>query len=183
MPMGGGQTQPVGDLPHDPAAILNTEMFDPRTETWTKMAGMNVDRLYHSNALLLPDGRVMTAGSNPARRMNELRIETYCPPYFYNGVRPVIGSHPTIIRYGSSFQIKTPSSGEIESIALMRPDATTHCVNTEQRYVGLQFEATNSSMINAKVPDNRNLAPPGHYLLFLVTRDQIPSVGEFVRLE
>jgi hypothetical protein len=183
MQSGMGQTAPVGDLSHDPAAILDTEVFDPTTEAWTKTAKMTVDRLYHSNALLLPDGRVMTAGSNPARRTNELRIETYCPPYFYKGERPIIENYLAIIRYGLSFEIKTPSSGEIESVALIRPGATTHCVNTEQRYVGLQFASTSSSTITANVPHEKNLAPPGYYLLFVVTYDRIPSVGKFVKLE
>lgn len=183
-PMSSGMGQSsTGDLPHDPAAILDTELFDPQTESWTTMARMTVDRLYHSNALLLPDGRVMTAGSNPARRVNELRIETYCPPYFYKGDRPVIENQPDAIRYGSSFEVRTPSSGEIGSVALIRPGATTHCVNTEQRYVGLQFESTNSSTVTAKVPSEKNLAPPGYYLLFVVTHDRIPSVGKFVLLE
>ena len=40
--------------------------------------------------LLLPDGRVMTAGSNPERKMNELRIEIFHPPYLFKGERPQI---------------------------------------------------------------------------------------------
>ncbi len=58
------------------------------------MAPMALDRLYHSNALLLPDGRVMVAGSNPRRRVNELRIEIFRPPYLYRGSRPRIEEAP-----------------------------------------------------------------------------------------
>jgi galactose oxidase-like protein len=179
----GPATMATADLPHDPAAILDTELFDYQTQTWTKMAKMTVDRLYHSNAILLPDGRVMAAGSNPARRVNELRIETFCPPYFYRGERPVIENYPAVIRYGSTFEVTASPAGEIGAVALIRPGATTHCVNTDQRYVGLTFESTNSSTLVATAPGSMNLAPTGYYMLFILTHDQIPSVGKFVKLE
>ncbi len=179
---GMGQNDAAGDPPHDSHAILETELFDPETETWKKMPEMTVDRMYHSNAILLPDGRVMTAGSNPARRVNELRIETYKPPYFYKGTRPVIDDSPSGIRYGSSFEIKTASAKDIRSVAMIRPSATTHCVNTDQRYVGLEFESNGSFKIVASVPSNMNLLPKGFYMLFIVTEDRIPSIGKFVQI-
>jgi Domain of unknown function (DUF1929) len=102
------------------------------------MAPMKVDRLYHANALLLPDGRVMTAGSNPERRINELRIELYRPPYLYRGSRPGISKFPTSITYGQEFKIETSDNADhVNTIALIRPSVTTHCVNTEQRYLDL----------------------------------------------
>ncbi len=182
MPATAGQGQVPMDLTHDPLAILDTELFDHRTGNWRVAAKMTIDRLYHSNAILLPDGRVMTCGSNPARRVNELRIEIYRPPYLYKGSRPVITKSPSIIRYGSSFEMETSSTGKIERVVLIRPGATTHCVNTEQRYVGLEFQATNSSTINASVPVNRNLAPTGYYMVFVLNQDGVPSVGKFVLL-
>ena len=181
MPGTTGPIDPTGDLAHDPLAILDTERFDPRTETWTKMAPMTVDRLYHSNALLLPDGRVVTCGSNPARRVNELRIEIYRPPY-YNGDRPVIEDCPSTIHYGSHFDIKVAPGETIESVALLRPGATTHCVNTDQRYVGLDFEMKTGHRISASVPSNWNVLPIGYYMMFIVTEKQIPSAGRFVQV-
>jgi hypothetical protein len=182
MPAMGGQGQAPMDPSHDPLAILDTEVFDYATETWKTAAKMTVDRLYHSNAILLPDGRVMACGSNPARRTNELRIEIYHPPYLFRTSRPTVTKCPDAIGYDSSFQIGTRSEREIGAVALIRPAATTHCVNTEQRYVGLDFLATNSNTITARVPGNKNLAPPGYYMLFVVNEDGVPSVGEFVLL-
>ena len=43
--------------------IMWIESFDPATETFTSRTGITVPRLYHSTALLLPDGSVMIAGS------------------------------------------------------------------------------------------------------------------------
>ena len=36
-------------------AVLPAEMWDPATGSWTTMASMQVPRLYHSSAVLLPD--------------------------------------------------------------------------------------------------------------------------------
>jgi hypothetical protein len=182
MPAMGGQGQAPMDPPNDPLAILDTEVFDCATQTWKTAAKMTVDRLYHSNAILLPDGRVMACGSNPARRTNELRIEIYHPPYLFKSSRPAITKCPDAIGYGSSFEIGTSSEREVGAVALIRPSATTHCVNTEQRYVGLEFQAASSNTIHARVPGNRNLAPPGYYMLFVVNDDGVPSVGSFVLL-
>ena len=60
-------------------------------------AASRVDRLYHSVALLVPDGKVVTAGSNPARKDEELRIEVFWPPYLFRGSRPKIRKAPKVL--------------------------------------------------------------------------------------
>ena len=167
-------------LPHDHHAVLEPEIYDPVTKNWHPMAPMKVDRLYHANAILLPDGRVMTAGSNPDRRVNELRIELYRPPYLFKGGRPGVRKFPKIITYGAEFEIETTDTGNIKSVALIRPSVTTHCVNTEQRYIGLEFKRKNSTILSPKITLNRNIAPPGYYMLFLLSQNDIPSVGRFM---
>ena len=114
-----------GEVPHDPDAILEPELYNPKTGLWSAVETMQIDRVYHSNALLLPDGRVMTAGSNPMRRCNELRIEIYEPPYMFKGQRPVIDEMPYTISYGNRFEIKTTDASEIDEVALIRPTNTT----------------------------------------------------------
>lgn len=165
----------------DPRAIHETELFDPDSQTWSAMARMQRDRLYHSNALLLPDGRVMVAGSNPARGTNELSIETYRPPYLFRGERPHISDVPAWIRYGEPFELATPQASEISEAALMRPSATTHCVDTEQRYVGLAFRAVSPGVLLAHAPADPCVAPPGHYMVFIL-RNGVPSMAAFTRL-
>ncbi len=178
----GHMGEPGGDMvPQDPNAIHEAELFDPDTEEWTTMAAMKLDRLYHANALLLPDGRVMAAGSNPDRRINELRIETYRPPYLCQGTRPTIQDAPSQISYGNEFPISTPDADDLEAIALIRPTATTHCTNTEQRYVGLPIISRGPGKVVAKVPENHALVPPGYYMLF-IARGSLPSEAKIVRL-
>ncbi len=170
-----------GEVPQDPMAVLDAEVFDPKSERWETWAPMKLDRLYHSNALLLPDGRVMTCGSNPARRVNELRIEIFDPPYLFKGERPVIEKAPERISYGQSFKISVLHGRDTEAVTLIRLTATTHCVNTEQRYVGLEFREVSSGSIAANVTENKNVAPPGYYMLFVVSGG-VPSRGRFVLL-
>ena len=169
-----------GTVPHDPHAVLEPELYDPLAKKWSSMAHMRVDRLYHANAILLADGRVMTAGSNPDRRVNELRIELYRPPYFFKGERPTIFKIPKIILYGTEFQIETADTEAIKSVALIRPSVTTHCVNTEQRYIGLEFTRKNPSLLSSRVTLNRNIVPPGYYMLFLLSQSDVPSIGQFI---
>lgn len=171
-----------GELEHNPDAVLNAELFITKERRWETLAKMKVDRLYHANAILLPDGRVMAAGSNPMRKCEEKRIEIFSPPYLFRGERPTISNCPKWIDYGNTFEIETPDANDIMSVAFIRSSATTHCLNPEQRYVGLEFDKKNSNTLSVKVPTNRNVLPPGYYMLFIVNEKGIPCIASFVRV-
>jgi hypothetical protein len=177
----GAQHEGHDDIPRDPHAIHAAELFNPETNEWTSLAPMTLDRLYHSNAMLLPDGRVMVAGSNPRSGVNERRIEIYRPPYLFQGPRPRIETAPAEVSYGQEFEIDTPDAEDVDAVALIRPSTTTHCLDTEQRYVGLAFNRPGSGQIVAQVPGNKNLVPPGYYMLFIVHAG-IPSTARFVHV-
>ena len=172
---------PNGDLPHDPDAILDCELFHPEDEVWKTVAPMQVDRLYHSGALLLPDGRVFTSGGNPARGVNETRIEIYSPAYLFKGPRPTIASAPDTVDYGQDVDIGSPDASAIDEVALIRAASTTHCFSTDQRYVGLPILRQGDSTLTVAVPANRNLLPPGYYMLF-VLKAGVPSIARFVQV-
>jgi hypothetical protein len=165
-------------------AVRTAEIYDPALNTWTEVAAAAVPRLYHAVALLLPDGRVVSAGSNPQREDDDKRIEIYRPPYLSAGARPGISGAPTQLTYGQPFQISTPSSaqaGSIEWCSLIRPGATTHSFDMEQRLVDVPFTVSGAAL-NATMPANRNLAPPGYYMLFISNRSKIPSVARWVQV-
>jgi hypothetical protein len=172
---------PMSPPPHDPLAVMEPELFDPATETWRPLASMAVDRLYHSNALLLPDGRVATFGSNPATGMAELRIEIYDPPYLFKGSRPRIEAAPKEATRGGEIEIATPDALTIEAVVLIRPGVTTHCVNADQRYVGLEIIARQADRLRSRLPTQPGVAPSGYYLLFIV-RAGVPSEATFVQV-
>jgi hypothetical protein len=163
-------------------AVLEAEIYDPATNTWTAAATAQAARLYHSIALLLPDGRVLAAGSNPNRRDDELRLEIYHPPYLFRGPRPFIEAVPQQIVYGGSFEIHTPQAEEIQWVELIWPMATTHSCETGQRVVDLEFKARDFCHLNVNVLSEQNIAPPGWYMLFLVNKRGIPSVAKWVQL-
>lgn len=163
-------------------ASTEAEIYDPVTNTWTTGARARVPRLYHSVALLLPDARVLTAGSNPSRRNDEMRLEIYHPPYLFRGPRPCIEHAPDRITLGASFTVHVPNAIDIKWLSLVRPMATTHSYDSEQRLVNIPFRHSGACKLNAQMPDNSNLAPPGYYMLFAVNQRGVPSVAHWVQV-
>lgn len=170
-----------GEVASLDSAVREAELFDPRTETWRPLASMTVDRLYHSGALLLPDGRVVTLGSNPRRRVDERRIEIYRPPYLFGGPRPEVAAVPESVGHGEPFAVEMATGSTVDELVLVRQSSTTHCVNTDQRLVELAIDAQDDGTVTTRLPDNPNLLPPGYYMVFAL-RDGVPSEASFVRI-
>lgn len=162
-------------------SMLPAEIYDPAANTWTTVEAPTVPRVYHSVALLLPDGRVLTAGGNPSRGTDELRLEIYSPSYMTQP-RPVIQSAPASVGYGGTVTIQTPQAGTIKWVSLIRPSANTHSCDTEQRLVDVPITSTTSTSLTATVTGNHNLAPPGYYMLFLTDNAGTPSTASWMHL-
>ena len=146
--------------PHSSAEIYHPAA--PATGTWAMAATARVARLYHSVALLMPDGKVITAGSNPARQTEELRIEVFWPPYLFAGPRPTCTPAATKVTYGNSLAAAVPDAGQIASACLMRPGATTHSLDAEQRLVDLPLQVTAADALELQLPaTRRSLRPAG----------------------
>src|SRR6267143_339932 len=154
-----------------------SEMWDPATGTWTTMASLTVFRGYHSIVLLLPDGRVLSAGGE----FGGASAEVYSPPYLFNGSRPTITSAPTSIPYVQSFFVGTPNATSISKVTLIALGSDTHGVNMGQRIIRPAFSQA-SGGLNVTAPSNPNLAPPGYYMLFILNSNGVPSVAKIVQL-
>lgn len=163
-------------------ASRHAEIYDPRTGTWTLGARARVARLYHSVALLTPDGKVVTAGSNPERGQEELRIEVYWPPYLFRGTRLTISVNTTQAAFGESVMATCPHAERLREISLVRPGATTHSSDNEQRLVDVPFRVTATDTVELDLPADPAVAPPGWYMLFAVDRDGTLSSASWLRL-
>jgi hypothetical protein len=188
----GGSAFPGAD--NRAGAVFFAEMWDPETEAWTIMAGHSKYRGYHSNAMLLADGRVLVAGGGhpdpPADTEPEntdphtlaLRnAEIYSPPYLFKGARPEIKAVPATIDYGQSFFVETPSAQSITNVNWIRLSSVTHAFNQNQRINRLGFSQSPGGL-QVTSPSDPNLCPPGHYMLFVLNRDGVPSIAKIIRV-
>jgi len=184
-------------LPGTGVPIMETEMFDPITETWTVMASQGQPRTYHNTAILMPDGRVLVGGHAPIatgyayslqlpgkspQTGRDPSFEIYSPPYVFQP-RPTIAAAPSETTYGQSFTISTPEAASIESVVLVRRAALTHTVTSDERNVVLPITARNGNSLTVKMPAVSAVAPPGHYMLFINNKSDaglVPSVSSSI---
>jgi PKD repeat protein len=163
-------------------AILASELWNPATGIWTTMASNAVKRTYHSTTLLLPDGRVLHTGSGEGADMPEERnAELYSPPYLSRGPRPTITEAPSQVGWGTTFDVQTPNAAAIARISLIRLGSVTHAFDMNGRLLWLPFTPSAGSLA-VTAPANGTHAPPGHYMLFLVNQDGVPSVAKIVKV-
>lgn len=171
--------------------VLEPELYTPgidwatgefsAEEKWETIGEpATVGRGYHSVALLLPDGRVWTAGSTELFAEQEKRIEIFSPSY--PGSRPSIADAPPSIGYAQQFTVTVGSGQTIARVALIRCGSITHALDSDQRYVGLTFTQSGTKL-TVNSPPNPAIAPPGNYMLWVVKANGAPcQLARFVRL-
>jgi hypothetical protein len=129
------------------------------------MASMQQYRRYHSTAMLMPDGRVITAGSNGINN-----AEFYSPPYLFKGPRPVITSAPATAAYGESFVVETPDAASIAQVTLIRLPSVTHSFNQNQLFTRLTFsQGAGGVTVTA-------------HMLFLLNGNGVPSAARIIKI-
>jgi hypothetical protein len=210
----GGEEQ-YGDEAHP---VLGLEVYRPPTNSWVTLpTSTAVTRAYHSVALLMPDGRVWFAGSNkrcdwsfhnsadfggmpePTTLQEvtatgpvdnrELRIEIFEPWYFSRPDRPTLTLDASSVGIGRQFKLESPQAASLSRVALMRAGSCTHAFNSDQRYIGLPFIVSGTT-VTATLPDNENILPPGPYLVFVLAQVldpsgatlDVPSVGQWIEV-
>ena len=163
-------------------AVHAAEMWNPTTGSWRTLASNSVNRTYHSTSILLPDGRVLHSGSGDADTAPMQRsAELFSPPYLFNGPRPTIGAAPSVVGYGTSFSVTSPDAGSIAKVSLIRLGSTTHAFDMNQRFQRLSFTVS-SGTLSIAAPSSPNRAPPGHYMLFILDGNGVPSVARIIRI-
>jgi hypothetical protein len=175
------------------AGVYAAELWSPASGQWTTLSSMQVTRQYHSTALLLPDGRVLSAGGGICGTCDTVgylnkNAEIFSPPYLFAkdgsgslAPRPTVGGAPGTVSEGGTFTVSTPDAASIKKVALVKLGAVTHSNNMDQRYVPLSFTASNGAL-TVTAPANINIAPPGYYMLFIVNSAGVPSVAPIVNV-
>ena len=174
-------------------ATTAAERWDPATGQWTLLASAARIRQYHSTATLLPDGRVMTGGGGicgvcTTAGYLEKNIEYFTPPYLYKkdgsgelAARPVVSAAPASIGINTTFTVSSAQAAGIRKVGLVGLGDVTHGVDQGQRYVPLRF-TTSGTTLTVTGPPNGGVAPPGHYMLFVVDANGVPSVAHMVQV-
>jgi len=193
-----GPPHPFNDLS---GPVLQAELWIPPTATsdakFIPMAAEDEPRLYHSTSVLLPDGRVLSAGGGeyridtlPGKPENDpddthRNAQIYSPPYLFKSTpatpRPDITAAPDIVTYGAEFEVGTSRPEQVGQVNLVALSSVTHAFNQSQRINFLSFKL-DGGKLKVRAPENANQCPPGHYMLFVLNKDKVPSVARIVRV-
>jgi hypothetical protein len=178
--------------------VLNPVIYNPGQLTFSVLQATTIPRVYHSTANLLPDGRILVAGSNTHYNYTftgtfptELRVEAFSPPYLasvWNARRPQIMNAPGSIRHGQTFTVVFTLPGQLTALEmnLLSAPFTTHSFSMGQRMLKLNLAAAvrvgaNTYSVAVTAPPNGNIAPPAYYMLFPLTQG-IPGKAAWIKV-
>ncbi len=163
----------------------HAEIWSRSTKTWRRLSSQLRPRLYHSGALLLADGRVLSVGGGAPGPNIERNAQAFTPPYLFNAYgglayRPIFNVSSLASQYGS--RLSVTASTWISRVTLIKLGSTTHSNNTEQRFIELGFAANRRNRIEVTMPSDPATAPPGFYLMSVIDRNGVPSESKIIRL-
>jgi hypothetical protein len=169
----------------DPSSASFTPfIWNPATGKWSTGAATTSGkaRLYHSTALLLADGSLLVGGGGGPGPQTNLNAEIYYPPYLFNALgkfarRPRIAAAPDGLKVGRDFHISVNDVASIARVTLVKTGSVTHSFNMDQRFMELTFQRSGNTLA-ITAPSSNTLATPGHYLLFVINDQGVPSLGK-----
>lgn len=164
------------------------ESWDPVTEKWTELTAEDVDRCYHGTAVLLPDATVLSAGGGEFvvggepndSRDSHRTAQIFSPPYLFRGPRPQIRAAPDAISYGERFSLEV-GGPDVARVTWIGLPSVTHAADHNQRINILPFRRDNGG-VTVTAPERPGICPPGHYMLFVLSKAGVPSVARIMRI-
>lgn len=201
-----------GTLPGIEAWSLHLQHFIPSDsdspmamadmDQCNKLAKSLIPRDEHGIIQLMPDGRVYLGGQNrnglvragdPAAPLGDSDLGVPCgqlfsPPYLFDPAtgqpaeRPVILSGPDSVTYGKPFPVTALTKKGIKAVTLIRTGSMSHSLNTDVRYVKVEFKAGKAvnDMVTLTVypPKLPATAVGGYYYLFILDNAGVPSIAK-----
>lgn len=179
-------------------AEFRPEIYRRSVNQWILQDPQDSKRMYHSTAALLPSGVIVSAGGD----VRSSDYEVFTPDYL-DGVtaltRPVFSatSSGPFLAFDSIYGIPyapLPIGMSVDRVVLMRPCSITHHSDMDQRYVELEEPLITAppNTIMIKTPPTPNptgtsqgsvVAPPGWYMMFLISNTGVPSVAKWIHLQ
>lgn len=165
---------------------FNAVLYDPKKpkhHRMSVMANTTIARMYHSEAVLLDDGRVLISGSDPEddKHPQEYRLEVFQPPYLLQGKpRPAFTIDNKDWMNGAAYPFTVTSGGSNIKVSLLGSEASTHGNSMGARVLFPSFSCGGSSC-TVTAPPGPYVAPPGWYRMFVLS-DDVPSHATWVRI-
>jgi hypothetical protein len=202
----------AGEVQYSWEPVYHADMFDPDApagKQWSQLAAARNIRFYHSEAVLLETGHVITAGSemnnygdywegrggpscfpngfNACTNPFNYNLERFSPPYLQkaerNG-RPVISKLQPTIAYNSDVDIEMETDADkVVKVHMVRYSSATHSINTDQKLLEVIIVRRTKLYVSVRIPWNSALAQPGNWMIFCIDEDNVPSVGKTVLLQ
>ena len=172
----------------DEGSVLTPEIWNPETKQWREVSPHQAPRNYHSTALLMQDGRVISMGGGlcGACRTNHQNGEIFEPPYLFDAAgqpatRPVINNAPAIASAGDALTLT--GTDDIVKFNMVRLVAVTHHHSTDQRLVPVVFNKVAAGNYELQLNANSNVLIPGYYWIFGLDQNGVPSTGHQIQVE
>ncbi len=182
--MGGNST---GVLFDDTDSVMPAEAWSPDTGQWRTLDRINVPRNYHSLGILLQDGRVLAAGGGlfGTCTANHQDGQIFSPPYLFNAdgsnaIRPQISQATESTQAAASIEVQTNT--DVFEFSMIRLSGVTHSINTDQRFLSVEFESLGNNRYQLQMVENPNVLIPGNYWLFPLNASGVPSVGKLINV-
>lgn len=180
-----------GNGDYNPKSDLKYRQIETRNALgeWKLGPAQRLPRGYHSNAVVLPDGRIMVTGDELQQLANDPKIdddmngsvEIFEPAYLHQGSRPALDRAPDgPLRYDTAFNVGTSTPDRVKKAVLLAPTTATHSLNTSQRHLELGIVKRQGNSLRLQAPPSANDVPPGYYMLFLLDENGVPSTAKWV---